>query len=167
MIIDGSVLPALLHTHVMSLLPAYLIVLIVAFGFDPTILVMGTIVALIGEFWYGFYFGTLLLSWFTVFGVWYGVTDFFNVKPYLYHPTIANLIVLSGLGSLLLILENSLFFLIERTLYNHQLNFSILVTPLRNPSIWIETLIILSFGMLLLRVIGIKDSHGQRISSYY
>ncbi len=157
--LDGSVLPGLLGRADNFLVFAFLAALLIAFGIENRMLYIGLIVGLFCEWWYGYYFGSLLLSWLVMALCWHWTTRFLSIAP-LADSSSVLIIPLLGVGYVLVMVESVVFVAVQKYLYGAG-DWSILGVIALLPGVWISVGIALAVYAILSTITS--NTRGQRI----
>ncbi len=153
-------MPALFNFQNNFLIVVFFVSLVVFYGLSGWVVWLGLIFAIISELYFGYYFGSLSISWLAMAWIWHIVNQFFSIRPYESSSFWA--IIIHVCFGFLLMLVMAFGWLAISYLYENNASLSSIVSIIKTPSAIIYAGLALCFYLLLMR----KLSNYERISSF-
>ena len=161
-ILDGLVLPAIFHIYGGLLTFAFLVALLTTYGVKGSTLAIGIVCSVALELWYGFYLGSVVLSWLMAAVVWTICMRFLSINPYIQSrssgTSLSTLVPLLAGGDLLITIMSISYILVMNLIYSANTSWSALGLTAINPVVWLVS----SLGLVLcMLVFGQVDHQNQ------
>lgn len=161
LVIDGSVLPALLSSPAGFGTIVFLVALALSFGIHRWVIGWGMAAAFITELFLGAYFGSLIGAWLVIVWIWYGLNRFLSLKPSTESDSWLPLVPLVFFGMVLFVAGTISEWTIINLAYERGLTFLTVQDILGSPAILITVCAELVIFLLIMRGI-----YTPRISLY-
>jgi hypothetical protein len=158
-IIDGILLPSLFHIYGGLLGLAFMASLIIVYGTEPSVIILGLLIAFVLEALHGFYLASIVSAWLCGIFIWLMIKRFFNIEPLIEYNKIqwSSFVPLLGIGYILVVAISVIFLLVGKFVYQSEATWTTLWLIALSPMIWLITGCGLVFCMLLMRLPGQKS----------